>query len=77
MLKWIKRILGFLVLSVVMFFVIGKLISLLWPNVTDYLASWLNTVGVEETTDLLFDFTFWIALIISMLICVLCIRRNS
>lgn len=76
MLKWIKRTLGFLVLSAVMFFVIGKLISLLWPNVTDYPASWFNTVGVEETTDLLFDFTFWMALTISMLISVQGIGRH-
>jgi len=77
MLKWIKRTLGFIVLLFVMFFVIGILISLLWSNVTDYLASWLNTVGVKETTDLLFDFTFGISLLISIIISVLCIRRHT
>ncbi|WP_240155546.1 hypothetical protein [Candidatus Pantoea multigeneris] len=68
---------GFLLLLVVTFIVVGKLITLLWPNVTDYLASWFNTIGVEETTDLLVDFTFGIALIISFIISFLLIRRHK
>lgn len=52
--KWIKRALRFLVLLVV-FVAVGKLIDAFWPDVTDCLASWFDTVGVEETTNLLFD----------------------
>ncbi|EKF2756792.1 hypothetical protein OYY33_004739 [Escherichia coli] len=79
MTKWIKCGLMFLVLFVVVFIGAGKLIALVWPNITDYLASWFNTVGVEETTDLLFDLTFGITLIISLIISVLfiLIRRHA
>lgn len=77
MLKWIKRGMGFLLLLVVTFIVVGNLITLLWPDVTDYLASWFKTIGVEETTDLLVDLTFGIALIISFIISLLLIRRRK
>lgn len=76
MIKWIKRSLGFLALVVVMFIITGKVITLMSPKITDYLASWFHTAGVEETTDLLFDLTLGIALILSMVIGLLIFLLN-
>ncbi|EIC84094.1 hypothetical protein [Serratia sp. M24T3] len=72
--KWSKRLIGFLVLLVLMNLAVGWFIRLFAPDFASTLGSWFNSSGVEDSLDLLVDFTFLTALVISLVISILIVR---
>jgi hypothetical protein len=75
--KWSLRVLAFIALLIVMNFAVAWVVRLTAPNFTDTLAGWFNSSGVEDTADLLIDFTFLSALLLTVIIMGLLRLRRS
>lgn len=76
--KWSLHALAFIVVLIMMNFLVAWFIRLTAPNFTDLHAAWFNSSGVEDTTDLLINFTFITALLLTVVVvCLFKWRTNQ
>ncbi|EXU76166.1 hypothetical protein BG55_07340 [Erwinia mallotivora] len=77
--KWSLRALAFIVALIIMNLLVAWFIRLTAPKFTDLLAGWFNSSGVENTADLLINFTFITALLLTVVVFCLfkCQKRQS